>query len=231
MTQAKTLSAVIGEQVRAWREAAGLRQDEVARAARERGLDWTRATVALIEGGRRQLTVGEFAALPFLVAGFPYVGRGRWRRLLGFIGTHEPVALTPDARIRGEDLAGLLSGWPVLAEGAVGEGEKQVPERALYVRRGMPPEARRRLQALGDAELKAAQRLGVSWAALTAAALRRWGRTLSAERDRRVQEQVPAKASPRTLRALRGHVTRALLRELRPAVRTRRQRRKKGGRR
>lgn len=59
MTSAKQA----GAQLRAWRETAGLTQDQVAAAARERGLRWTRATVAAIEIDRRELSFSEFLAL------------------------------------------------------------------------------------------------------------------------------------------------------------------------
>jgi len=47
---------------------------------------------------------------------------------------------------------------------------------------------------------------------------RSWGRSLSAERDRLVADQARGDAPPRTLQALRGHVTRTLTEELRPLV-------------
>ncbi len=63
MAQAKGLSREVGALLRAYREARGLRQDEVARAAREGELGWTRATVAAIETGKRELSLSEFFAL------------------------------------------------------------------------------------------------------------------------------------------------------------------------
>ena len=63
MEQAKGIATAIGALFRANREAAGLRQDEVARAAREGGLRWTRATVAAIETGKRDISLDEFFAI------------------------------------------------------------------------------------------------------------------------------------------------------------------------
>jgi hypothetical protein len=72
--------------------------------------------------------------------------------------------------------------------------------------------------ARGDAERKAARKLGVDAMNLSVAAHGRYGRSFTAERDARVAEQAPADASPRSLQALRGHVTRAMLAELAPAL-------------
>jgi hypothetical protein len=74
-----------------------------------------------------------------------------------------------------------------------------------------------RLAAQGEAEQKAAARLGITPMAVAQAAAKRWGRSFTAERDRRAGERQPADVSARTLQALRGHVARALLEELRQA--------------
>jgi hypothetical protein len=91
---------------------------------------------------------------------------------------------------------------------------------------------------LGDADQKAARRLGIGTDELLSAATALWGRSLTAERDRRVDVGVPSSAddhrvmvvandrpvlaSPegqqRALRALRGHTTRELLKELRATL-------------
>jgi transcriptional regulator with XRE-family HTH domain len=63
MNQAKALSAEIGTLFRATREQGGFRQDQIAAFAREVGLSWTRATIAAIETGRRELSLAEFLAV------------------------------------------------------------------------------------------------------------------------------------------------------------------------
>jgi hypothetical protein len=77
---------------------------------------------------------------------------------------------------------------------------------------------RRLVGAYSDAEMKAARRLGTTPDAIATAAEKLWKRPLDAERDDRVREQAPENASTRTTQALRGHVTRALLEELRPRL-------------
>ena len=58
MQQARTSNLM-----RQWRQDAGLLQEDVAAAARRRGLKWTRATVAAIELGKRAISLDEFLSL------------------------------------------------------------------------------------------------------------------------------------------------------------------------
>src|SRR5262249_9471208 len=100
------------------------------------------------------------------------------------------------------------------------------------------PERRRALEALQDAEQKAARALRVSPGAVVEAAHQRWGRGFTAERDRRVGaytapmlKQDPDEARrpewPRRLQAIRGHITRELLEELQTARAVKSQRKKR----
>jgi len=89
----------------------------------------------------------------------------------------------------------------------------------------------------GDADQKAARQLGISTERLMSVAEPMWGRSLTAERERRVNEvpfstddhrvlastddqRAPSSTDDpqRALRALRGHITRQLLKELRAAL-------------
>jgi hypothetical protein len=72
-------------------------------------------------------------------------------------------------------------------------------------------------EAGGEAEQKAAPKLGVHPAAVALAAQRRWGQSLTAERDKRVLKRSSGE-SPRRVQAIRGHVTRTLIGELRPLL-------------
>lgn len=84
--------------------------------------------------------------------------------------------------------------------------------------------------ALQDAEVKAARKLGVRPEEVVATAVRLWGRTLSEERDRVLAENVKMDRTARECRtgrgqkslpaarnrqAVRGHITRALVEQLR----------------
>lgn len=78
-------------------------------------------------------------------------------------------------------------------------------------------------RAAGDAEQMVARRLGVPVAAVVAAALGTWQRGLTEERDARAAERAGSGATPRTVQAARGHVTRELYREIAPAIKRYRQ--------
>jgi len=77
---------------------------------------------------------------------------------------------------------------------------------------GKPPDT------LGEAEWKAARRLGVPVASVNDASERLWGRSLTDRRDLLVAELVGPDADARSLQAHRGHVTRMLLAELADVV-------------
>jgi transcriptional regulator with XRE-family HTH domain len=200
-----TLEQAIGERLRQLREACGIRQEEVAVAARKYGLKWTRATIAAIELGQRRLPLGELALIPVVLAEADVTGG----RILAL------ADLVPDD----DRLVRVARGLELPAKAAralLGGQEVALPT---------PPIA----EACGDAETKAASTLRVSPEAIVQAAHRRWGRSLTAERDRRVEAYTapmltldPAEAArpgwPRRLQAIRGHVTRELLEELRPLL-------------
>lgn len=68
--------------------------------------------------------------------------------------------------------------------------------------------------SVADADRKAATRLAVDPLVVAVAAQLLWGRSLTDERDRRVRDSAPADASPRSIQAIRGRVTRHLLDEI-----------------
>jgi hypothetical protein len=70
----------------------------------------------------------------------------------------------------------------------------------------------------GEAEMKAARKLSVDAEVVATAALGLWKRSLTEQRDAIVAETAPADASPRTLQAMRGRVTRELLEELQARI-------------
>lgn len=86
-------------------------------------------------------------------------------------------------------------------------------ERAVNLGLGdvLMEEIRRNEPFAGEAEEKAARKLGEPKAVIVAAAVKLWGWTLTQERNMRTLRQRPDEASQR---AVRGHVTRELLSEL-----------------
>ena len=233
MSKFLTVDQAIGQRLRELRGELGLRQDQVATAAGRAGLGWTQSTVAAIERGNRALSLGEWFLLPTVI-GFA-TGYAQKVELVDVLPASGRVALsdetTADVDVLRDALAGrlidpdrtvfadfdtpfirrakegtrrqlaewkrLLPLWPGMTLGGAGDAEEA---------------------ARGDAERKAARKLGVRPLKLSVAAHGRYGRSFTAERDARVAEQAPADAPPRSLQALRGHVTRAMLAELAPAL-------------
>jgi hypothetical protein len=224
---AEPLDRIVGRRLRYLRERRKLRQEDVAALARRFGLGWTRATVAGIETGRRQLAIGEFLLLPYLLDSKtpgeqdpsrekglvnPQVG------LIDFVPQAGWIALTPSTRVPARAL-----------RQAVRRGTGQV----VSTRRRKFPDVMRMMDGVyvdanhphelivhsfsaeeDEAEKKVANRLGLSSGNLSVAAHRLWRRSMTDERDRRLRQETQGNVSPRRLQALRGHVTRQLIAEL-----------------
>jgi transcriptional regulator with XRE-family HTH domain len=211
MVQPVQLHVLIGRRLQALREAAGRRQEDVAAAAKAVGVAWQRGTVAMIEGGRRELSLGELTLLGTVLAEAG-VTDGQMLSLADFIPSDDQlVSLSPGVTLPARTARALLLNLESDTVTRPGAG-------ALTISGAAPA------SVAGDAEQKAASSLGVSTEALMAAALRLWGRTLSEERDRRIALTMGAPAMgadpewPRRLQAIRGHFTRHLLEELRQAI-------------
>lgn len=232
-----TLRQVIGRTVRELREEAGQRQEDVARTAREQGLTWSSSKVAALERGDKALPAEELVLLPLIL----YVsGCGDMRSLSDLVSGSDLVALNPRVSVPAEALR-------LMIDGRVGDVEVwslDTPEtREAAANRPGPAdmmEAMRRTSAgwtaLGvsgmsyaamkrakddsalDAEQTASRRLKVPAQTVALAAHAAWGRGLTAERDTRVAERWSSDADARSAQAVRGHVTRELYRELRPAL-------------
>jgi transcriptional regulator with XRE-family HTH domain len=235
-TEAQPLSSVIGRELRTLREAGGVRQEQLAAEARRFGLPWTRATVAAIELGRRQLFVGELLLLPLLLG---HGGAGWGYDLADFVPDDaRPVLIAGGAIAPARVVRQLLANPQGVATaqietpkppsgGALRLRELRLPRHwlldVLAVTRiedvPEPVWIEVALEAAGDAESKASAALGVPAFALALAARRQWGRSLTNERDERVGRQTESDdVEARSLQARRGHITRALLHELRPAL-------------
>lgn len=201
--KARTLPALVGQQVRKVREQAGRSQDELAGAARRAGLDWTRAAVASLETGRRGLSAEELILLPTalsILTGQDY----RLGDLLPDAWIETPTGSSVHAR----SLRGLLAGESVAEANLIPPWGRRVKGARLSD-----------LEIQGEAVRHVAAVLNVSPKEIAATARRLWRHELTEERERRVVDRAGEGASPQTLRALRGHVTRELLDELRQTMR------------
>jgi transcriptional regulator with XRE-family HTH domain len=239
MSKYLKVDQAVGERLRELRLQLGFRQAEIAKAARQVGLDWTQSTVAAIERGNRDLELGEFFLLPSII-GFAGGWTRSWPKLAEFFPASGRVSLSAATSADVDVLRGELAGQldddsrhplgdydtPVarrIREGtqrAVAEWKRLSP---LWPGMTLRDAESAEEAARGDAERKAARKLGVHPRELSVAAHGRYGRSFTAERDARVAEQAPADTEPRSLQALRGHVTRAMLAELGPIL-------EKGGR-
>jgi transcriptional regulator with XRE-family HTH domain len=243
------LATLLGQRLRALREGGGKRQEDLAAAARGYGLAWSRATVAAIETGRRQLSVGELCLLPATLnrlagAEGPASGGLLVADLLPERGD-QWVALTPRTSVRVRSLRALLgaTGEPIsdhdfdiphrrqtrIAQAALAESirrwttDTDTTWRRIMGRPLITSDLTTLNQALEDAagavEQQAARGERVSTIAVALAARKVWDRSLTEERDHRLAEARRGVPSARTLQALRGHRTRVLLVELRPLLR------------
>lgn len=209
-----------GHRLRQVREEAGLTGEQMAFHVQLFGLGWDRTTVTRIELGQRQLTAAELLVLPLALD----------RPLADLLPT-ESVSLTDSAAVGPEELRrGLtephrLRAWylPLLYE-AINTAVQAMPAKFARVTARFPDVDIVTLGEAGregwtdEATTKAARRLGVDREDVAVAAQEIWSRGLAAERDRRLAETGGDGGTPRAQQARRGHITRALLDELRPAV-------------
>lgn len=213
-----TLRQALGAGLREVRKARGLKQEEAAALLRQHGLTtWIRGTVAQAEVGARRIALEEvlLLALAFevspadLVAGAP----------------DDLVELSPGVRLTVAAMKALLSGNTAAVQA--------MPERAVEITESLalanrtsnflaevqrsgradPALVERAVASVGEAERHVARKIGTSPEWVNLVALQRWDRTLSQERDLRLQERRPT-ASKGQLATLRGHITRELLTEL-----------------
>ena len=212
MSHTKALDMLLAEQVKALREHHGRRQDDVARGARRCGLRWTRATVAALEAGRRRLSALETLLLPAVLT----YGLGIDPALdaAAIIPETASIQLPDGTFVDGGMLKEIIRGEKTTRPWAVSGTPEFRQVEAVRRRRETWTRIFAQREAAGDAEQKAATKLGRPPLYIAVAARKLWGRSLTDERDRRVAEQAPADISSRALQALRGHITRALLLEL-----------------
>jgi hypothetical protein len=155
--------------------------------------------VAALEAGTKTIDVAELVGLAIAVAPLTELLAGDGRVGLG--------ALATDLGTVRKVLAGKSA--PLLPQ-----------EDVDYLLQGFSRIAASRAASAphGEAEQKAARKLHMDALELATAAQRRWGRSLTEERDARVKDSAPADLPPRSRQAFRGRVTRQLLEELAPAL-------------
>ena len=187
---ANSLTEMVGRNLREWRRRKLLTQNELAALGRNGGLDWSRSVVAAIENGNRSLEVDEWVALALVGGPLPA----------------ELLSGSSRARVQVGDRTYPMS---AIRSVIVGPYERKVNYRTL--RTLLVEEI---VQGQGEAEYKAARRLGVTPEVIAATSFELWSHSFTSERNDRVQKQAHTGASSRTLQALRGHVARRMLDEI-----------------
>lgn len=185
---APTLAQVVGENVRRLREERELTQDELVSRWRSIGLAWPRSKLSAFEGGGRK-SVPLADAMLIAVAldvNLQVLLEGDGDVSLGPGGGAAPLALLR------EWLSGRCETDQLLTQ--------LVDEEGLFD------------DGASSADTEMAERVGVQAKDVADIARVLWGRTLTAERDRRVDEMQASSMAER--RAYRGHVTRQLESEI-----------------
>lgn len=100
--QQRPLVAIVGERLKAFRAAKGLRQADIAAAAEKWGLPWARSSIAALEAGTRNLSLEEALLLPFVIADL-----GGWDEPL--VPPDSVISVTPSRILEGRHLAALAA--------------------------------------------------------------------------------------------------------------------------
>lgn len=209
--------------------------DDIARAARGFGLDWTAPWVSAVERGQRQLTAEQLVALPFVLTDVLGHRVGLADLLLG----EEPVLLARTATARQAPLSPtylreVLTAAPYRRHfAAPGLGVDSAPPAQSATQRAAAKMREIGRAGLGDVDVRAlaraeagageleerlARRLGVAPIVVIAAAAGLWGRSLTEEREERLSPDPyapPGTSGPRpaaVMRRLTAEVTARLAR-------------------
>ena len=217
--ETRTITQVIGANMRRLREDRAVVLRDVANAARDLGLSWDASAVSRIETGRRELSLEEFLALPLVMT----------------LALDETVTMVDLLQVDAEEdhllrsfgrNASTVYVTPMLAEPFLAfRGKSKVGEIASGIVREWLDEEKRKAQIARepDEERSAARDMqsvadefGVSLSSVFEAYNELWdAASLGSERERRLLESGANLSNPTSVRTLRGHLTRQLMAELR----------------
>jgi transcriptional regulator with XRE-family HTH domain len=211
MTEANIpLSAAIGRNLAVYRsEVLGWTQDFMAAQLRLHGVGWNRSQLAKVERGERAVSLEELLLLG-LVLNVPLSAF--------FAGPNEWVQLTDRADVRLGAVAPMLGGSQPRQTDARFAVEEPPALDPAWPELGQADLALADAESHGEAEEKAAARLGVDPLTVARAARVAWGMSLPSERDRRAAAIASERSPASTVQASRGHITRDLTKELKPVI-------------
>ncbi len=187
-----TLDEQLGQRVKEVRKGLGWSQADVADLARDQGFRWSQPTIAQIEKGARSLSGVELIVLAFVLEA-------------------TVAELTAGIELPEDPWEPALRG---LKEGV--KKWKQLLKKAGFTNGLVTIKVLKAIEIASgrEAERAAARKLGIDSKLLAAGAFRLWGHGLTEERNDRVAKRAGS-TSVKSRQALRGHVTRDLLKELR----------------
>ncbi|MFI0772350.1 helix-turn-helix domain-containing protein [Streptomyces sp. NPDC021218] len=241
----RPLPVIVGERLRLFREIKGLRQEDVADAARNHGLSWGRSSIAALEGGNRDIRLDELVPLRAVIASL-----GGWDE--PFLPPEERIILNERTSIRAGALGTLFDQLcmpsdnepptPELNEELELGTLENTPaiddfERSQEVARGIVVydlmfytfwprgdfSVSRSLSRLGEMTYRVAEKLTrpdgreVDPYMVVVFAEGMWGHHVGDERDARTSKRGKYD-SKRALQSARGHVTRELIEELQQEI-------------
>lgn len=211
-------AVALGHRLRQLRERNGHTAADMAGRSKRLGLNWDRSTVARIELGQRQVTASELLVMTMLygvgVVDLLPTEDSQLTETVTATPAGLRTALTEDRFSGGFHVEGLredfmaaldkvTAGFRVVKSRLPGASDWEILSASEHVR--------------DEATVKAAVRLQATAEEVAVAAEGLWHRSLTAERDARVEAMGPLESS-KARQARRGHVTRGLLAELAPQV-------------
>jgi transcriptional regulator with XRE-family HTH domain len=194
------IDQVFGRNLERLRREKGWSQDDLVSRGWQVGLSWSRSTIAALEGGRRSVELGEVVLVALILDS----------SVAELLAGDDLATVGGGTRMALEQVRQVLTSAPRSAQ-------KVFPDIFRRVSRvhGQDKFSRVMLSANGEAEQKAARSLGITPKMLARAAYDLWTRSLTDERNLRVDELIAdGTSSARQVQALRGHVTRRLLDEI-----------------
>jgi transcriptional regulator with XRE-family HTH domain len=191
------IDQVLGMNLERLRKEKGWSQDDLVSRGWQVGLPWSRTTIAALEIGKRAVELGEVILLALILNS----------SVADLLAGDDVTLVGEETGIWLDDVRHVLMSDQQAAQESFPEIHRRVSEAKAADGYDLVM-----LSANGEAEQKAARKLGVTPQTIAQAAYNKWGRSLTDERNLQVQQlDWVDETSTRQVQAYRGHVTRQLL--------------------